>query len=194
MNRPNILFYSTKCPTCGSLITILKNEGLLPFFRMVCVDNKLTQIPPQIKTVPTAIITQINRPLVAKEIFEWVAQIKLLKNNQGQTQAPKLIQPITPQIAQRSNLIEFNEHEMQGTSDKYAYTTTDIALPHMYHGIGDDSKYAIFTAPEQPKINEQDQRSQIQQLTVARNEQDKGIKTLYEQQQRQKLSEYSTRT
>lgn len=195
MNKNNILFYSKQCPTCISVMKLLHSEGLAPFFQFFCVDNNLDKIPKQIRTVPTAIIAQIGKPLIAKEIFEWVSQIKMLKNNtmQNQPQQNKLIQSVpSVQTSFMSNLFEYNENEMSGTSDKYAFTTADIALPHMYHGYKDDEKHVIFTAPQQPndKLQFQTQKERIQDLTKNREDQNKMIQSFYENQQQHKLMEY----
>ena len=75
--------------------------------------------------------------------------------------------------------------------DRYAYTEVDMALPHMYHGYGDDGKNAIFTAPERnDKIKEKDQQEHIKQLDNERQDQEKNIIQLYKQQQQDKLQEY----
>ena len=79
----NVLFYSSNCNTCKNLLLLLKNEELIHTFKLVCVDDKLDKIPVQIDRVPTMIITNISKPLVAQETFKWIEQIKFIKQEQN---------------------------------------------------------------------------------------------------------------
>ena len=79
MNNSNILFYSNSCNTCKSLIKLLENEKLIQHFFPMCVDGKLEQLPPQIEVVPTMIVKDMNKPLVAEETFEYIKQVKFIK-------------------------------------------------------------------------------------------------------------------
>lgn len=75
-DTPNMLFYSRNCKTCNDLFTVLKNENMLSYLKLVCVDNILDKIPSNITVVPTLMLTNINKPLVCKEIFEWINAVK----------------------------------------------------------------------------------------------------------------------
>src|SRR5437868_12268103 len=77
----NMLFYSNKCQTCKALCVLLQNENLIGYFKPICVDDKLDKFP-QDMIVPTMIIIGINKPLVAQETFEWIKQIKFIRQQQ----------------------------------------------------------------------------------------------------------------
>lgn len=174
----NIVFYSRECETCKNLLTLLQNENLISYFKLFCVDDRLNELPVIVTVVPTMIVSNVNKPLIAKEIFEWVQQTKFLRqkmmNNRGNRS--NLNQ-------EERELLGFVSQEMGGLSDGFAYTKIDKPLPHSYFNLGEEEKNAIFTAPETKKINKQDQDSMIKKLENDRGDQDKKYSSNMKHQQ-----------
>jgi hypothetical protein len=174
-NIVNLFFYSMKCPTCLNLIQILKNENILNYFKPICVDGNLDKIPKNITRVPTLIVSNIPKPLVAEEAFKWVQNIKFLRSQKLQEQN-KFISNQKP-----NGPNPFLNNEMSGISDTFAYTNIDAPQPKSFFGYGDEDKHIIFTAPEQHKINMNEQRQKINEETKKRQNQEKEINKLMEE-------------
>lgn len=173
MSGINILFYSRACETCHNLLSLLQNENLLCNFKLFCVDERLNELPPYITVVPTMIIANINKPLVAKETFEWIQQIKFLRHNQQTIMEmnKKIIQQNLINLAKNSTdgPIGFHDMEMGSLSDKFAFKDIDEPLTQSFFGLGDDEKNAIFTAPEQPKLSKDEQKRRIDEAKNRRD-------------------------
>jgi hypothetical protein len=184
MSSQNYLFYSTKCNTCYELINILKNENLLNNFVMKCVDNMNIQMLTSkgITRVPTMIIGNTNKILIAGETFEWVKSMKFFRQKQSNQQT--LIQNKVFEEKKPVNRFEYVSEEMNGISDSYAYTKIDNPQPKSfyYKGAEDETKNAIFTAPEiQKKMRESDQKKLISEELKKRKDQDKQHKEFAKQ-------------
>lgn len=180
----NMLFYSKECPTCVNLLTVLQNEYLIGYLKLICVDDyQLHQLPPMIKTVPTMIVSNANKPLVAKECFDWVNQMKFLRQNQQlQNMKNKMIQnAIMNSMTQKDEPIKYNKQEMDGVSDTFSLLDKDIAFRRNY--VGTDENIAIFTAPDTGKISKEETRNRISQTENDRKQQDAEYKKLQKEQQ-----------
>jgi hypothetical protein len=189
MNNMNIVFYSQNCDTCKNLLVLLKNENLLSYFALICVDDKLDKLPPQITRVPTIVVSGINKPLIAQEAFEWVKQVKFIRQQKimdinKATIIQKTLANNAPLKPTKRGPLEFIEGEMTGLSDKFAYTKIDDPIPHAYFGINDEEKNAIFTAPkDQNKLTKDDQAKRIKDLEIKRDQQDNEYIGFMKQQQ-----------
>jgi len=178
----NLLFYSQRCETCRNLLILLKNENLINNFKLVCVDNNLSKFP-QDMMVPTMILVNINKPLVAQEAFEWVKQIKFIRQQQL-IDANKIIIQSSNTTAVTKGPIGYDNEIMSGISDTFALTEKDIALPHAYFGIGEEDKNVIFTAPiDKDKINKKNQLNLIKDLESKRTQQDTNFNTEMKKEQ-----------
>jgi ribosomal protein L25 (general stress protein Ctc) len=161
----NIMFYSDSCPTCQNLIMLLKNEGLLPKFKMLSYERDKKYYPDTIKTVPTLIIAGVPKPMVGPETFTWLNSIKFLRNQQ-QIDNNKKIAHMNMVRNMQQNQIGPNPvitSEMTGFSDAYAYTDGEInnAQPKTFFGYGEEDKNAIFTAEEMVKVSKNDQNKKL---------------------------------
>jgi len=156
-NQINILFYSRCCKTCQELIRLLENKKLLNYFKLLCVDNRLHELPPYITIVPTMIINNINKPLVGKETFQWIEKIEYIKHNNHNIKKP-------------TGPIGYRQSEMGGISDQFAYKDDEKAMPQNYVGVNNTT--SIFTAPEQPGIKKNEQIKLINNLKKSRTVQD----------------------
>jgi len=176
----NVVFFSKRCRDCSDLLTLLKNENLLGNFVLFCVDGRLNELPSGITVVPTMIVNSINRPLVGREPFEWVNKVKFLRQTNMSNQM--LMQQNLMRMMQKTGPQGFRVDEMSGISDSFAYTKTDMALPHRYVNPGDD-KTAIFTAAEQGKISKDEQKKRIEQIETERKAQDSQYSEIMKKQQ-----------
>ena len=179
----NVIFFSKRCRDCTDLITLLQNENLLSNFVMFCVDGRLKEVPSHITVVPTMIVSGINKPLVGKEPFEWVNKVKFLRQQSTMSMNKQIImQQNLMRMANKKGPHGFLNDEMNGISDTFAYTKTDVALPHRYVGANDD-KNAIFTALEQSKISKDEQQKRMEQLELDRTKQDSHFSGVMKTQQ-----------
>lgn len=184
----NILFYSRECSTSNNLLRLLQNENLLSYFKLFCVDDRLNEIPVAITVVPTLVVSTVSKPLVAQEAFEWVQQIKFLRQKNMENTQNKIKQDNLPTFMnQDKKLLGYVDQEMGGISDNFAYTKIDKALPHSYFSLGEEDKNAIFTAPETKKIKKGEQDSLIKNLETDRNTQDGTYKNQMKYQQLQSV-------
>lgn len=176
----NLLFYSTHCRICASLLNILKNEHIIGHFRLICVDDPkiMRQLPKDIDRVPTLIIQSLHRKYIGNEIFVWLQTIKNNRNVQNNNTNNNIHE--TQTINNVRNPIGFITQEMSGLSDTYAYTNIDEIPRHAYQLYSDLDKSSIFTAPEtQNKINSQLQPVQIKSMEAKREKQDKDIRDFF---------------
>lgn len=178
-NNPNLLFYSKRCNTCVNLLSIMQNDKLLDYFRLICVDN--TQIPPNIKIVPTLIVSNIAKPLVAKEIFDWINQIKYInKQKETDSQRPTDDQPAGFQLS-----------EMSSISDFYAHTDIDEPMRQSYLSCENFNKAEpIITFPEHnAKFNRNMHKSKTDELINNRHEQESVLNKIIRENQERILRE-----
>ena len=76
-NNNLVLFYSNKCIHSKEFLTLLhKDSSLNNQTTKVNVDNPNIKLPPYIKSVPSLIINENNKPnlLVGRKIFDWYNQ------------------------------------------------------------------------------------------------------------------------
>lgn len=158
----NVLFYSNRCPTCANLTTLMKNSNLLQYFKLVCVDGRLKEMPPNLTTVPTLMVANVNKLLVGKETFQWVETMRFIRQKQ-QMQIQK----------QNEGPIGHNNSEMGGFSDDFAYKDIDESQPKAFVKVGDETKNIIFTAPKMGKIKESEQNQLLRKAESRRNEQNR---------------------
>jgi len=159
-------------------MSILSNEDLIKFFRLVCVDNNIDYFISHIglQKVPTMIVQNMPKPLVSAEIFEWVKQVKFIKYN-------KILN--TNKNPQADEMQGFSLDEMGRLSDNFTYQNPElqIALPQTFFRYGDEKNNVIFTAPEHKKISKNEQEDKIRDLASSRDTEMATIKDVAKQQQ-----------
>jgi len=181
----NIIFYSKNCRDCCNLLTILKNENMIQNFVLFCVDGRLHDVPPNVTMVPTMIVSGINKPLAGKETFEWINKAKFLRQQNTMNMNKQNIMKMNlMRMASKKGPHGFLNDEMNGISDGFAYTKTDMALPHRYVSAAEKNKNAIFTAPEsKQKISPAEQQRRIEELQKEREGQDTSNSEVMKKQQ-----------
>lgn len=168
-----MLFWSSRCALSANILNILRHENLLNNFKLVCVENNLGRIPPQIKVVPTMIVVNHPQPIVAKEIYNWIQNIKFLRQQQP-----------TQQKQQQQGPFGFLANEMNTFSDSFAYKDVDMALPQNFLNVGDEKATAIFTAPkEKQTIRKNEQLSLVNDLVSKRKNQEKDFSEIMKKEQ-----------
>ncbi len=177
-----ILMFSRKCQTSSNLILLMRNLNILMNFEMVCIDDLIAQkkpLPPFLKTVPALILPEINGVFQGREAFEWVEKLRLstIKMNMLRTQ-------------QNMGPAGFVNTEMNGFSDNFAYTSTDMPQPKSFLPYGEDDKYGIYTGHEGTKLTEQDLKQQINQIETNRKEQEKQLSNIIEQNRTNSILDY----
>lgn len=195
-SKPNYIFYSNKCKTSMTLITLLKSEKMLPYFTFKCVDN-MDRIPDIITRVPTLVISSTHQILVADEIFHWLDGIRNSRcqrkndlrssGNENANEQEQHKNNKQPEKQQSKNPSGFVNGEMDGLSDTYAYTKLEITPQHSYLKYDDLGQDSIYTAPEEKtKINESKSSKITRELERKRYEQDNDIHNLFVKQQKNK--------
>jgi hypothetical protein len=186
MDRTNInlLFFSNQCQMCRSLLAILKNENMVSYFKLYCVDDPMirAKLPPAITKVPTIIIPSMNKKLVADEIFMWLKSLKASKEQRKQNITSNV--NVENMKNKSKQPIGYINQEMSGISDMYAYTTIDEVPRHTYTACTELDKNTIFTAPEtQSAVTKKEHDMYAKTLERKRNQQDTEITDLFKKQQ-----------
>lgn len=195
--KMNILFYSNNCKDCRTFINLMKNEGVLQYFKTVCVDNNLKDIPNCITKVPAIITTDTNKLYLADEVFKWLQGIKYMRQQQINLneQNKKIIQyNIYKNIqaqAQIGGPNSFMSSEMSGISDNFAYTQIDMAQPKNFQEYKKDHNEIILTPPkESEKMSDRQQKIRIKEIQQKRDEQNKQYNDIMKQGQLQAVMKF----
>jgi hypothetical protein len=153
MSAINILFFSNNCPGSQTLITLLKNEGLLRFFHLMCTDNN-PSIPPMITVTPTLVIRNVSTPYVAGDAFQWMNKMKQWKINEQMKKMSNMQQEYLQKMAGNlgmnntlTGVAGFSSEEMAGMSDMFAFWNEDNPLQHSYFDCTNLGKEMIYAPP-----------------------------------------------
>lgn len=121
-NKNLVLFYSNKCMHSKEFLNILhKDNNLNNQVTKVNVDNSNIQLPPYIKSVPSLIINENNKPnlLVGRKIFDWYNQ----KHKKEISNA---------------SIMEWDPMTMSGYSDGFSYLEGDDIMKKSYSFVNDN--------------------------------------------------------
>ena len=69
-----ILFYIEQCQHSNEFIRMIQNTQLNDLFVKISIHDKSITLPPKLKSVPTIIVPNINRPLTGNDVFSWLEQ------------------------------------------------------------------------------------------------------------------------
>lgn len=172
----NVLYYSNRCDTCMNLMKVLESDKILDQYKQICVDiyvqkKMLDKLPHQIKKVPTMIIGSIGKIFEGEDTFKWVNTLRALKKKSVDNSQPD-----------KKNPIGFVKTEMSEFSDRFAYLNVDMPMPHTFFDVGSEEKNAIYTAPEQKKINKREQSKLLTEISKQRDIQAKENIDVYKKQ------------
>lgn len=188
-NRINILFYSRKDKLSTMVIKLLNDEEMLNFFKLYCIDDMPRKaIPSSVKQIPFMVLKDTPMPFVGDGILKWIQSARFIRQQKINSQREIVKRNmIRFQMQNNKGNLGFNNEEMGGYSDNYAYTNTDTAQAKSFMGYKDDKKHIIFTAPEAIKMNRDDMNKAIENETNTRKHQDVYKDKLYETQQKMTL-------
>ena len=168
---------------------LLFNENFLQHFEQHCVDGKIEHYKKMgLTNVPTLIVPSIQKPLIAKEAFEWLSNMKFMTQQRQIEMNRQIIQQSATKFNQsgNDNVLGFFKPEMGGFSDNYAFTSADVAQHQSFFGYKDEDNNAIFTSPESTKkITNSEFTKQKQVLEKDRGKQSAELKKFQEKQQLQ---------
>lgn len=105
-----VLYYSNYCINCKEFINILCKTPIYSSFTKVNVSDGKTRFPSFVKSVPTIIVPNVNKPLVGEEVFTW-----LEKQSDNRIKNEK------------ESIIAYSPGEMGGFGDNYSYFGSDDA-------------------------------------------------------------------
>lgn len=123
-NKNLVLFYSNKCIHSKEFLNMLyKDTNLNNMTTKVNVDNPNIKLPPYVKSVPSLIINENNKPnlLVGKKIFDWYNQ----KHKQN---------------ISNESIMEWDPMTMSGYSDGFSYLESDDVMKKSYSFVNDNEK------------------------------------------------------
>lgn len=189
MEAKNIIFYSNFCEASKYLIMLMKGERLLELFHPFCVDDN-PKTPKGITDTPTLIIAGIPNPYVSTDAFAWFSKIKQWRIGQSflsmANEQQKYLVNMNKNLqgGETSRVLGFNDIEMKGMSDIFAFFATNMAderteaLPQSFVDCENMQEQRIFVAPEildpkKRKIKAKDQAKMLEHLEADRKGQDK---------------------
>jgi len=140
-NSDYILFYSNKCLHSKEFLNLLyKDNELNQKFTKINIDNTNVKIPPYVKAVPTAIVSNNGEPslLVGSNIFKWY--------NQRHTKT-----------VETQGILDWDPHTMTGYSDGFSYLeNSNDVMKKSFAFIKDDDN--IIT-PDEKNYSDGDKKS-----------------------------------
>lgn len=151
------IFYSTLCNECMNLWQVIYNEGIGRMFIPVCLDKytskQIQNIGLGIKEVPAIVISvQGQLPVIyegPQKCSQWLTGFTLNRRrylSQQIEQQRKIIQKEHAKVrSQEGGPIEYSDAEMEGISDAYAYTDTDLCQPKNFVMVGNEENNRIVT-------------------------------------------------
>jgi len=124
MSNNLVLFYSNKCIHSKEFLNMLyKDNNLNNQTTKVNVDNPNIKLPPYIKSVPSLIINENNKPnlLVGSKIFDWYNQ----KHKQN---------------ISKETIMDWDPCTMSGYSDGFSYLENEDVMKKSYSFVNENEK------------------------------------------------------
>ena len=118
IGAPNqyILYYSNYCINCKEFINILCKNSIYSNFKKINVSVN-RNYPSIIKSVPTIIVPNIERPLIGEEVFQWLEHFSSKRTKTMQEE-----------------IIPYSPGEMgSGLTDSYSYLDSKDTEQPMEH-------------------------------------------------------------
>ncbi len=149
------LFFSKTCDECSNLWRVICNENIANIFILVCVDDfsikDLSKL--EVSIVPSIVISSDNQP---SEIYEgpvlcsrWLTGFTMNRRKNLAARVDnqrRIIQKAQSDVRkQEDGALDYAEAEMEGVSDMYSYTGTDLCQSKNFVMVGDENKYNILT-------------------------------------------------
>ena len=195
----NYLFYSGRCEDSATLITLLRDKGLINMFNLVSIDDMSTDqiIKLGLSYTPAVVIREQNNMssiFEGKKAFEWLERIVRFREENMARMVDMNRRRIVQQNAQQNqnnNILAFVPLETSGISDNFSYTAdnlSDMAQPKSFMPYGGDGDFKIATFKEdQPKINKRELDSKIKEYSTKYKEQTNMLENIVETQMKHNL-------
>jgi hypothetical protein len=191
-----------KCQECINLWQVIFNENIVKMFIPVCLDNysskQISQL--SIKEIPAIVISAENQSSMIFEgpqkCSQWLTSFTINRRKNLAIQVEnqrRLIQKAQAiSRAQDGGPIEYTDTEMDGITDNYAYTATDLCQPKSYMMIGEEHKYNIITPMlTEGKIDIDYMKQQLTDLENQRNSEKQQLMNVMEQSQIKAVLNYN---
>jgi hypothetical protein len=174
------LFYSRACEESTNLLQVIYNENIINIFILICVEDLSIKDMSNlnIDVVPSIVISADNVP---SEIHQgpvacsrWLTGFTMnrRKNLAARVdQQRRIIQKAQSDARkQEDGALDYSEAEMEGVSDMYSYTGTDLCQSKNFVMVGDENKYNILT-PQivEGKVDLNTMKRQMQQIDDMRS-------------------------
>lgn len=195
MSSVNLFFHSNKNQESNVLLSLMENEKIIKYFRVINIDTT-PNVPHGIHVTPTIMIKDNATIYSRGDAFVWFSRIKEWKRSYELSRLEqKQIQQINnlnlgPTLSDEK-IVGFDKDGMLGTSDLFSFFNNNIAneydggLPHSFVDK-DNIENKIFTPPlangsykvskSTEKVNETTQRKMIDKFSTDRNQQLNDIK------------------
>lgn len=192
------LFYSTKCKECMNMMNVIKNEGIMLMFKLICLDKLTSEqcSKLQIKEIPAIVISAENHQT---SIFEGPQKCSQWLNNFTINRRKNMIQQVEQQrrLIQKANAIarekeggplEYIDAEMNGVTDNYSYHNTELSQPKNFAIIGSEQTLSIST-PQiiETKIDRNQMNKNLKDIEAKRNIENIELKNIMERTQINKI-------
>lgn len=159
------LFYSNESVHCQNLLKLIKKNEATQCYNYYNIDDAVVRakLPASITKVPTLIVKGIKKPLIGKEVFNWIETqqyINLTSNNINKVSNPDFYVDPTIGKAHSTNLaaIEDCDDKKMNTNITYVEDFDKIRV------TADMNKRYIDR-----KINENIQKQKLDELIQTRN-------------------------
>ena len=107
-----IVYYSNYCLNSKEFINILCKTPVYNKFIKVNVSDANVNIPPFVKSVPTIIVPNVNRPLVGEEVFKWLDETSEKRiNNVEEAINPYHPDEMDNNMGDNYSYLDFNDTE-----------------------------------------------------------------------------------
>lgn len=138
MNNP-VLFYSTKCPHCKEILSMLQNTNLN--IKTISIEQ-LDKMPSFLKVVPTIVTDPQSQPITGSKVFDWFNTFTNTNTTTAPQSTPSPQQEPMPQSAPKSDgdVVPFFNNEMSGFSDSYSYLGNDAPINHSYQFLNESAQ------------------------------------------------------
>lgn len=185
-----------------NLMQVIFNENIKNMFILLCVeDYSSKQIATfNIKEVPAIVVSAENQ---LPAIYEGPAKCAQWINNFTLNRRKNLVQQVEQQRrliqkahsivrTQEGGPVDYNDNEMDGISDGYAYTNTDLGQAKSFVIVGDEENCFIRT-PQliEGKIDTEALRRQLSDLESSRNTDTSQFMKIMEQNQIKSVINYN---
>lgn len=176
------IYYTKRCKDCLQLLNVIMNEGIQKMFILICLDElsqeQLISLSSQLNLFPTIIISNEKR----SEAYQGPQECSQWLNTFLQNRRLSIMQRVTQQrrlIARKQYLekmkndgvMEFNEEEMDGITDSYAFNTTiDLAHSKNFIPVGQEENFNIVTPQNRfSKLDYKTVKSKLSDIEKERN-------------------------